>query len=99
MIQHRAWRTLFFCAAVLTGSAVTAHAQPDAWSAVWKALHAAPAPAAAAQDGPPVREGDRVLFRLRAPAAAAVYLAGSFNAWARNNAGKVTDQRFAPRPA
>ena len=90
----------FVCAAaLLIGSAVAAHAQPDAWSAVWKALQSAPAPAAAAQDGPPVREGDRVLFRFRAPAAAKVYLAGSFNAWARNNRGNVTDQRFAMRPA
>jgi hypothetical protein len=57
-------------------------------------------PPEALEDGPPVRIGDRVLFRFRAPEGAAqVHLAGSFNSWAQNNAGRITSERFAMRDA
>jgi hypothetical protein len=77
------------CVVVLTGAPAKASAKPEAklssWDRVWKVLQAGdfePVPAAAAQDGPPVREGNRVLFRFRASAGATkVYLAGSFNDW------------------
>ncbi len=100
--NRRALLTMFLCAAAVTGGTAGARAQHaeqgGGWGRVWAALQSAPA--AATQDGPPVRDGDRVLFRFRAPAGATrVFLAGSFNAWARNNAGTVTDQRFAMRPA
>jgi 1,4-alpha-glucan branching enzyme len=58
-----------------------------------------PIPAEATQDGPPVRAGERVLFRFRAPNATRVYLAGSFNGWALNKGGKVTNERFAMQSA
>ena len=46
--------------------------------------------------GPPLRQGDAVLFRLRAPdGAAKVFVAGSFNNWADNQNGAVTDAKFA----
>ena len=46
--------------------------------------------------GAPLRAGDAVLFRLRAPAdAAQVFVAGSFNNWADNQNGAVTDAKFA----
>jgi len=38
-----------------------------------------------------------VTFALLAPQAHIVYLAGSFNQWARNQNGRVTDLRFAMR--
>lgn len=101
----RAILTAFLCAATVTGGARAAHAQqagtPGAWNKVWKSLQAPPpVPAAAKEVGPPVREGGRVLFRFRAPAGTTeVYLAGSFNAWAHNNEGIITDRRFAMRPA
>jgi hypothetical protein len=41
---------------------------------------------------PKVAEGG-VLFTLEAPAAAQVYLAGDFNNWGNNQAGKVSDPR------
>lgn len=99
--NFRVLLTVLICTTAVTGGALVARAQQDGtvsgWSRVWAALQAAPA--AATKDGPPVRDGERVLFRFRAPAnAARVYLAGSFNAWARNNAGTVTNQRFAMRP-
>ena len=54
------------------------------------------APAPAKQDGPPLRDGDAVLFRFHAPAGAEkVFLAGSFNNYADNVNGAVTDPKFA----
>ena len=54
------------------------------------------APPETAQAGPPLREGARVLFRFHAPAGAQkVFLAGSFNNWADNQNGAVTDDKFA----
>lgn len=44
----------------------------------------------------PVRLGDHVLFRFRAPkGTVAVYLAGGFNGWAGNSNGKVTNRRYS----
>ena len=49
-----------------------------------------------AQPGVPLRDGERVLFRFRAPAnAQKVFLAGSFNNYADNVNGAVTDEKFA----
>ncbi len=45
---------------------------------------------------PRVRDG-RVEFQVFAPEAHVVYLAGSFNEWAENRDGLVTDPRFAMR--
>ena len=48
------------------------------------------------QPGPPVRDGERVLFRFHAPAGAQqVFLAGSFNNYADNVNGAVTDPKYA----
>lgn len=74
------------------------------WNKVWRALQAPhslePLPASAAQDGSPALDGKRVLFRFRAPLdATRVYLAGSFNEWARNNGGRIRNNRFAMYPA
>lgn len=49
---------------------------------------------ASAQAGPPIRVGRFTVFRFRAPQGSrAVYLAGSFNAWAGNENGKVSNQK------
>lgn len=74
------------------------------WDRVWEQLQkATPAelvPALAHQDGPPVADRDRVLFRFRAPESTRrVYLAGSFNGWANNSGGHVSDARFAMKPS
>lgn len=46
--------------------------------------------------GPPLQRGESILFRFQADAdARKVYLAGSFNGWAHNNNGRVTNPRFA----
>ena len=48
------------------------------------------------QPGPPVRDGGRVLFRFHAPdGAQKVFLAGSFNNYADNVNGAVTDPKYA----
>ena len=48
------------------------------------------------QPGPPLRDGERVLFRFRAPTnAQKVFLAGSFNNYADNVNGAVTDDKYA----
>lgn len=50
----------------------------------------------AKQEGPPVRDGERILFRFHAPSdAVKVFLAGSFNAYANNQDSKITDEQFA----
>ena len=67
------------------------------WDKVWSALQAESIPGAAKEEGAPVRIGDRVLFRFRAPDAKKVYLAGSFNGFAQNHAGHVSSDRFAMR--
>lgn len=73
------------------------------WDQVWDAVRDPGAwkeevPAAALEDGPPVREGNRVLFRYRSgPGDGTVYLAGNFNGWAQNSGGKITNPRFAMR--
>jgi hypothetical protein len=72
------------------------------WDLVWNALLAMPRPdsipPSARFAGPPLRSSDKVLFRFRpAPDIAKVYLAGSFNHWANNDNGKITDDRFAMR--
>ena len=54
------------------------------------------APPQATQPGPPVRDGGRVLFRFHAPdGAQKVFLAGSFNNYADNVNGAVTDEKYA----
>lgn len=72
---------------------------PDDWARVWMSLQAPKAspaaPPEAHQEGPPLATPSGVLFRFRAPEnAERVYLAGSFNAWARNRGGKVTQPSF-----
>ncbi len=58
------------------------------------------APPEAKQEGAPLREGDAVLFRFHAPAnTAKVFLAGSFNGYANNTNGVVTEDKFALTPA
>lgn len=48
------------------------------------------------QEGPPVLDGERVLFRFHAPAGTKqVFLAGSFNGFANNTGGAITDPQFA----
>lgn len=42
----------------------------------------------------PVATPSGVLFRCRAPGAGTVYLAGSFNNWAHNDDGRITDDAF-----
>jgi len=70
----------------------------SSWDKVWSALQTESIPDAAREEGPPVRVGDRVLFRFRAPDAKKVYLAGSFNGFAQNHAGHVSSDRFAMQP-
>lgn len=52
--------------------------------------------------GPPQRDDSGILFRFQ-PAAhldvANVYLAGSFNKWAKNDDGRISNKRFAMRRA
>lgn len=73
------------------------------WEKVWSGIRQSkeePIPEEAHLDGPPLRQGDRVLFRYCAPAnTRKVYLAGSFNGFARNAGGRVNDERFAMLPA
>lgn len=53
-------------------------------------------PASPNREGAPLRDGDDVLFRFRAPAnAQKVFLAGSFNGYANNTNSAVTDDAFA----
>lgn len=55
--------------------------------------------ATANRQGPPVRAGEDVLFRFRAPAdAQKVFLAGSFNHYGDNENGVVSDKKFALTP-
>jgi hypothetical protein len=82
------------------------HAEKEGdWEQVWKAVQELgkqeePVPPEALEDGPPVRIGDRVLFRFHAPESATqVHLAGSFNSWAQNNSGRIKSERFAMREA
>ena len=70
----------------------------SSWDKVWAALQAESIPDAAREEGPPVRVGDRLLFRFRAPDAKKAYLAGSFNGFAQNHAGHVSSDRFAMQP-
>lgn len=42
----------------------------------------------------PVATSSGILFRCRAPGAATVYLAGSFNNWADNDDGRIVDDTF-----
>jgi hypothetical protein len=73
--------------------------QADLWEVVWRALQASKptptAPAEAAKVGAPVAYREGYLFRFKAPAETKrVFLAGSFNAWAKNRGGRVSDQKF-----
>jgi len=70
----------------------------ESWEKVQAALQNETIPGEAKEEGPPVRIGDRVLFRFRAPDAKKVYLAGSFNGFAQNHSGHVSSERFAMRP-
>ena len=74
------------------------HKEGRSWDKVWSALPSESIPDAAKEEGPPVPVGDRVLFRIHAPDAKKVYLAGSFNGFAQNHAGHVSSDRFAMRP-
>lgn len=57
-------------------------------------------PDAAKSEGPPLRDGDKVLFRFRAPSRATkVFVAGSFNKFAANKDGKISDDKYAMTPA
>jgi hypothetical protein len=71
------------------------------WDAVWQAAQSplTTLPSKAKQQGPPLRDGDYVLFRFRAPTdATKVFLAGSFNKFAHNQNGEITNNRFAMIP-
>jgi len=75
------------------------------WKELWTLIQhreAVPQPPAAAclEDGPPVLEESRVLFRFQAPAGVRnVSLAGDFNRWADNRKGRLTNRRYAMHPA
>ncbi len=91
MIKRKNWWPLLLCG-VLCGGVLSplAPARADEESSV------AAAPAQATQDGAPLRDGERVLFRFHAPAnAQKVYLAGSFNGYADNVNGAIGDDKFA----
>jgi len=85
---------LLGCAALLVPAC--AHAQtPPAPSAARANASAVVAPPQA-KEGAPLREGDSVLFRFHAPAnTVKVFVAGSFNEFALNQNGAVTDDKFA----
>ena len=89
--KRKNWWPLLLCGALCAGAALPISlARADEESSV------AAAPLQATQDGPPLRDGERVLFRFRAPAnAQKVYLAGSFNNYADNVDGAVSDEKFA----
>ncbi|MBE2180351.1 MAG: hypothetical protein IAE97_07755 [Chthoniobacterales bacterium] len=75
---------------------------PSAWDKVWKAVQEGgePVPEAALDEGPPVQEGERVLFRYRPKfGTKKVHLGGSFNAWAENDNGRITNPKFAMQEA
>ena len=87
--------------AILAGSAKAADKPQNDWQKVLQALQTlnggVPIAATAKQDGPPLREGERIIFRVRAPGAVKVYFAANFNDWARNKKGKITDPIFSMR--
>lgn len=76
-----------------------------AWNSLWAAIqersHASPpVPAACLEDGPPVQEGHRVLFRCKTSGdVRSVSLAADFNRWADNRGGRLTTNRFSMHSA
>ena len=89
--KRKNWWPLLLCGALCAGAALPISiARADEESSV------AAAPLQATQDGAPLRDGERVLFRFRAPEGAQkVFLAGSFNNYADNVDGAVSDEKFA----
>jgi len=55
-------------------------------------------PAGATEPAPPVMGSEGVVFECYSPSAKKVFLAGSFNNWADNREGLVSDDRHALRP-
>ena len=89
--KRKNWWPLLLCGALCGGVlSPLSVARADEESSV------AAAPLQATQDGPPLRDGERVLFRFHAPdSAQKVFLAGSFNNYADNVNGAVGDEKFA----
>lgn len=89
-------------AAPLNAPAKATQLQQQRWNNVWKSLQAPLAPQiprAATQEGAPVRDENKVLFRFRAPQdVVRVYLAGTFNGFANNHNGTISDEQFAMTP-
>jgi hypothetical protein len=79
------------------GSEPLAAKPGEAWDTAWKALQADAAPPAdLAEPGPPASRDGRVWFRFRPDSnVRRVFLAGNFNAWAQNDSGRVSNDRFA----
>ncbi len=91
---HFSFRSLWLCAALL--APLCAQAQTP----IPTVANTPTLPAQAKIEGPPLREGDSVLFRFRAPLdAVKVFVAGSFNEFALNQNGAITDERFAMQAA
>lgn len=78
---------------------VPAHARPrDEDGNAYLVVDGTPDPAPQARDPRPPRVQDGLVhFELFAPEAHVVFLAGTFNRWADNREGRVTDLRFAMR--
>ena len=94
LMFHFSFRHFLLCAALI--APVHAHAQTQTPTNA----NASSMLAQAKTEGAPLREGDSVLFRFRAPAdAVKVFVAGSFNEFALNQNGAVTDEKFAMTPA
>jgi len=95
-------QAILFCMALLGNAGCS---DSKRWDRVWEEVQKQnaspePIPAEALQDGPPVVDGNNVLFRYQAaPDVEKVYLAGEFNAWALNNEGKFPAAWFAMRDA
>ena len=86
-------RVLLLCGCLLAPACAWAQA-PTATNAA--RADAPTPPAQAKQEGPPVRDGERILFRFHAPSdAVKVFLAGSFNDYANNQNSVITDDAFA----
>ena len=95
MIKPKTWWPLLLCGVLCGAASPLSRARADEASNDQASSLIAALPQAA-QDGAPLRDGERVLFRFRAPAdAQKVFLAGSFNGYADNVNGAIGDDKFA----
>jgi len=95
---HFSPRALVLCGALFLCAGVRAQTTgvPSVSPASANAVGSDAAPPEAKREGAPLRDGERTLFRFRAPTGAVkVFLAGSFNGYANNTNGAVTDEAFA----